>query len=132
MWICTLGPARPVLRIYRAPGGSGQALGSGTAESVRLGERLYVHLLTATPRAGRFPAGELLSYDVELDTGGTALRLAGLGLSGGAGTLGYAGFSLPSFFLQLSDRPLHAKMRSGPRTTCSPARPPTSPADRPR
>jgi hypothetical protein len=107
VWICTLGRARPALLVYRASAGPGQALGSGTAESVRLGERLYAHLLTARPRAGRFPAGELLTYDVELDSGGAALRLAGLGLPGGVGTLGYAGFPLPSFFLQAPGRPLH-------------------------
>ena len=107
MWVCTLGPVRPALWVYRASGRPGEVLGSGTAESVRLGERLYVHLLTATPDAGRFPAGELLTYDVELDTGGTVLRLADLGLLGGAGTLGYARFPLPSFFLQATDGPLH-------------------------
>jgi hypothetical protein len=95
------------LLIYWAFGRPGEVLGSGSAESVRLGERLYVHLLTATPRAGRFPAGELLTYDVEFGTAGAAPRLAGLGLSGGAGTLGYAGFALPSFFLQATDGPLH-------------------------
>ena len=107
VWICTVGPARPALWVYRTSGGPGEALGSGTAESVRLGERLYVHLLIATPRAGRFPAGELLVYDVELGTGDTVRRLAELGLPGGAGALGYAGFSLPSFFLQAPDGPLH-------------------------
>jgi hypothetical protein len=107
VWICTVGPVRPALPVYRASAGPGEALGSGTAESVRLGERLYAHLLTATPRAGRFPAGELLSYDIELDTGGAAPRLADLGLSGGTDTLGYAGFQLPSFFLQAPDGPLH-------------------------
>ena len=107
VWICTLGPVRPELLVYRACGGPDEVLGSGTAESVRLGERLYVHLLTGTPHAGRFPAGELLAYDVELDTGGKALRLADLGLSGGAGTLGYAGSRLPGFFLQAADAPLH-------------------------
>ena len=107
VWMCTAGPVRPALLVYRASGGHGEVLGSGTAESVRLGERLYVHLLTGTPRAGRFPAGELLTYDVELDNGGTALRLADLGLSVGAGALGYAGFGLPGFFLQAADAPLH-------------------------
>src|SRR5690348_3664 len=107
VWICTLGPVRPELLVYRACGGPDEVLGSGTAESVRLGERLYVHLLTGTPRAGRFPAGELLTYDVELDTGGTMLHLADLGLSAGVGALGYAGFRLPSFFLQAADAPLH-------------------------
>jgi hypothetical protein len=107
VWLCTAGPVRPALLVYRACGGPGDVLGGGTAESVRLGERLYVHLLTGTPRAGRFPAGELLMYDVELDTGGTMLRLADLGLPGGAGALGYAGFRLPGFFLQAMDAPLH-------------------------
>jgi hypothetical protein len=107
VWICTLGPASPALLVCRASGGPGEALGSSTAESVQLGERLYVHLLTATPRAGRFPSGELLTYDVELDTGGTVLRLADLGLSGGPATLGYAGLELPSFFLQAPNGPLH-------------------------
>jgi len=107
VWICTVGPVRPALLVYRASAGPGEPLGAGTAESVRLGERLYAHLLTATPRAGRFPAGELLTYDIELDTGDAALRLADLGLSGGHGALGYAGFGLPSFFLQAPDGPLH-------------------------
>ena len=49
-WICTAGPVRPALVVYRARGGTDEALGSSTAQSVRLGERLYVHLLTGTPR----------------------------------------------------------------------------------
>lgn len=107
VWICTLGPVRPSLLVYPGGAGAGAALGSSTAESVRLGERLYVHLLTATPHGGRWPAGELLTYDVELDTGDTALRLADLGLPGGTHPLGYRGFRLPSFFLQAPNSPLH-------------------------
>lgn len=106
VWICTIGPARPTLLVYRALGEDNDAVGSGTAESVRLGERLHTHLLTATPRAGRFPVGELLTYDIVLDTDGTALRLADLGLSRGTGTLGYGGFQLPSFFLARPADPL--------------------------
>ncbi|HEY5988299.1 MAG TPA: hypothetical protein VIV12_18265 [Streptosporangiaceae bacterium] len=105
VWICTLGPVRPALLVYRD--GDNDVVGSGTAASIKLGERLYAHLLTATPRADRFPAGELLAYDIELDTDGTVLRLADLGLPGGAGRLGYAGFRLPSFFLQGQAGPLH-------------------------
>jgi hypothetical protein len=107
VWICTLGPVRPRMLVYRAGGGLDEALGSGTAESVRLGAHLYAHLLTSTPRAGRFPVGELLTYDIELDIGGTTLRLADLGLSTGVGTLGYARFQRPGFFLQGGDDPLH-------------------------
>jgi hypothetical protein len=106
VWVCTLGPVRPALLVYRAGGERDEVLGRGTAESVRLGERLYVHLLTGTPCAGRFPAGELLTYDIELGDGGTTLRLADLGLSGGVRPLGYAGFQLPGFFLQAADAPL--------------------------
>src|SRR5262249_60833823 len=73
----------------------------------RVGAPLYPPGLPAGPGGGAFPAGELLTYDVELDTGGTALRLAGLGPPGGTGALGYAGFQLPSFFLQAPDAPLH-------------------------
>jgi hypothetical protein len=107
VWICTAGPIRPTLLVYRAYGGCDEALGSSAAESLRLGERLYVHLLTSTPHAGRFPTSELLAYDVELDTGGTVLRLADLGLAAGVGTLGYAGLQLPGLFLQAADAPLH-------------------------
>ncbi len=107
MWICTVGPVRASLLVYRAGAGAGEPLGSGAAQTVRLGERLYVHLLTGTPRAGRLPAGELLTYDIELDTGDRVLRLAGLGLPGGRAALGYRGFRLPSFFLQAPGSPLH-------------------------
>jgi hypothetical protein len=107
VWICTVRPVRPALLVYRASAGAGETLGSGTAESVRLGERLYAHLLTAVPRAGRLPAGELLTYDIELEADGRVLRLADLASLGGTGALGYAGSELPSFFLQAPDRPLH-------------------------
>src|SRR5262249_26304534 len=95
------------LLVYRAPGADGAPLGASTVESVRLGQRLYVHLLTARPHAGRFPAGELLAYDIVLDTSGTTLHLADLAGPDGRGRLGYGGLRLPGSLLQAPDSPLH-------------------------
>jgi hypothetical protein len=107
VWLCTLGPARLSLLVYRAADATGAAVGTGSAKSVRLGERLHVHLLTATPREASFPAGELLTYDIELDAGGAPQRLADLGLAGGARAFGYGGIRLPGFFLAVPAAPLH-------------------------
>lgn len=106
VWICTLGPVRPALRVHRASRENDTPVGTGTAESAQMGERLYVHLMTASPGTGRFPAGELLTYDIELDTGGRVRRLGDLGLTTGAGALGYADSRLPGFFLPAPDVPL--------------------------
>jgi hypothetical protein len=105
-WIATLAPVSPSLLVYRAGGGNGGAVGTGTAESVRLGERLHVHLLTATPQAGRFPAGELLTYDIEFGTGAAPRRLSELGPPAGGGTWGYGGLRRPGLVLQPPDAPL--------------------------
>ncbi len=71
------------------------AEGPPDARTVRLGERLYVTLLSVRPEEGAFPADRLLAYDLVLD----GRRLADLGLLSGPDSLAYEGLPLPTFFI---------------------------------
>jgi hypothetical protein len=104
VWLATSRRARVRLEV-RGGGGEGELLGAGTAESVQVGRRLFVHLVAAVPRADSFPAGELLGYDVEVmpDSGEGGGRLAELGLLDDPGTIAYPGLRLPTFFLAPTD-----------------------------
>jgi hypothetical protein len=80
--------------------------GWGSAQCVRLGPRLYVHLVSMRPdpAIGRFPTDRLLGYDLALgvdDTDDQPLRhLADLGLLTGPRAITVGGLPLPSFFLR--------------------------------
>jgi hypothetical protein len=108
VWIATSEPVSASLRVYRARGEGHRAVGAGEGVSVRLGQRLFVHLLTARPAGRCFPADELLTYDLELSRPGWSgtRRLAELGLLDGDDTVAYPGLALPSLFLQASGAPL--------------------------
>jgi hypothetical protein len=81
-------------------------VGWGSAQCVRLGPRLYVHLVSMhpDPAIGRFPTDRLLGYDLALgvdDTDDRPLRhLADLGLLTGPRAVTVGGLPLPSFFLR--------------------------------
>jgi hypothetical protein len=104
VWLATTRAARVRLEV-RGGGGEGELLGAGTAESVQVGRRLFVHLVAAVPRAAAFPAGELLGYDVEAmpDSGEGGGRLADLGMLDEPDTIVYPGLRLPTFLLAPAD-----------------------------
>lgn len=99
IWLATKEEAEITARVLRS---SGEVLGEGSAESVRLGANLYVHLVTATPREDGFPTDEVLAYDVEVESGGSRRDLSSLGLLDGDASIAYPGFELPTFFIRES------------------------------
>jgi hypothetical protein len=100
VWLATSRQAHVRLEV-RGGGGEGELLGAGTAESLQVGRRLFVHLVAAVPRAEAFPVGELLGYDVEAmaDSGEGGGRLAELGMLDTADAIVYPGLRLPTFLL---------------------------------
>src|SRR5688500_12470155 len=90
-------------------------LGTGAGRSVRLGPRLWVHLVAVEPDAVAFPTDQLLAYDLELVDDGGSRRLGDLGLLDGPTSLTYGDLRLPSFFLRGDDTPrlrlLHGSCR---------------------
>ncbi|HEY2960260.1 MAG TPA: hypothetical protein VGM21_18940 [Actinomycetota bacterium] len=85
-------------------GGDGPArLGRGEGRQVRLGPRLFVHLVSVRPdpAAGAFPGDQLLGYDLVLgdDAGRPPRRLGDLGLLAGPRSVTLGDLPLPSFFL---------------------------------
>jgi hypothetical protein len=109
VWIATSEPVTASLSIYRAGHEADGTVGTGTTASVRLGQRLFVHLLTARSAGQRFPADELLTYDLELHSPASGWRggLAALGLLEGDGAVVYPGLGLPSLFVRQGSGPLH-------------------------
>ncbi len=114
VWIATSEPVAASLWVYRAGHQDDGAVGGGAAVSVRLGQRLWVHLLTARPSGQRFPTDELLTYDLELQrpASGWSGRLAELGLLDGANTLAYPGVGLPSLFVRQGGASCTARART--------------------
>ncbi|MEJ2210584.1 MAG: hypothetical protein P8129_16310 [Anaerolineae bacterium] len=68
---------------------------AGGQRTIRLGERLYVTLLSAYPYGDAFPQDRLLGYDLVIE----GRRLADLGLLSGPERLAYGDLPLPTFFL---------------------------------
>ena len=105
IWLATSEPASPRAEVFRF-GSNGSLdptpVGSGEAESIRLGERLFVHLISATPGADRFPTDELLAYDLALEPdGGAGPRdLRSLGLLDGPDGIVIGSLPLPTFFIR--------------------------------
>jgi len=112
VFVATSAPARVRAEVFDL-GPDGRAdparIGADEAESVRLGERLYVHLVTVQPDAGVFPGDRLLAYDVELSNGDDtgAQRLGDLGLLSGRGRITYGDLALPTFFIRDGVEALH-------------------------
>ena len=106
IWLATSRPAAVVAEVYRAPAGADadlQRIGGGPAESIRLGRRLYVHLVRAAPSQGHWPLDELLAYDLRvafLDDDDPAMTLADFGLVSGPNAITYGSWRLPTFFVQ--------------------------------
>jgi hypothetical protein len=105
VFVATSAPARVRAEIFdlgRQATGDPAPIGSGEAESLQLGERLYVHLVSAHPDRDSFPADRLLAYDLELDSSDAAgvQRLGSLGLLSGRGRITYGDLALPTFFIR--------------------------------
>jgi hypothetical protein len=100
VWLATSAPVDVRAVVFRVGEGDLRPVGSGTAETVALGARLFVHLVSAAPDDGEFPSDDLLAYDVELRDGGTVRRLEDLGLLSGNDGIAYEGLPLPTFFLR--------------------------------
>jgi hypothetical protein len=103
LWIATSQAVHVTAEIYRLRGSELDRVGSGEAESVRLAERLFVHLVQAGPEEEEFPADELLAYDIELREApepGSSRKLADLGLLEGPQRITYGRMPLPTFFIR--------------------------------
>jgi hypothetical protein len=106
VWLATSVPltvSGEVFALAAAPDDEGlRRLGRGRGRQLRLGPRLFVHLVSVLPDAdvGRFPTDQLLGYDLALDAGERpARRLADLGMLSGPAAIAVGGLPLPSFFL---------------------------------
>jgi hypothetical protein len=91
-----------VFRLEPGTGVAGPLVGRGRAETVRLGPRLFVHLVEAAPLDASFPVDTVLGYDLILGPGdaGGGGRLGDLGLLAGPERLVYGNLPLPSFFIR--------------------------------
>lgn len=96
------------------------AIGYGTAESFKLGDKLFINLVIAAPKrnetknvGNKFPTDELLAYDIELFVDGDSekgKRLKDLGLLSGENSILYetkSNIYLPTFFLRGKRYPLN-------------------------
>src|SRR4051794_25070382 len=79
VWLATSGPASITGEVFRLAGGSlpGGPIGTGDAEMVQIGPRVFVHLVRIRPNDDAFPTDEMLAYDLVVDG---ERRLADLGL----------------------------------------------------
>ena len=79
IWVATSEEVRVAAEVFRIDPGSGVAgplVGQGRGELVRLGPRLFVHLIEATPFEAGFPVDTLLGYDLVLEAeAGSEIRL---------------------------------------------------------
>lgn len=111
-WIATSVDASVVAEVYRASSLNSdkpERLGGGAAEILRLGERLFVHLVRAAPDGDSWPRGELLAYDLRVlvtSDDSPAMGLGDLDLLEGPNAITYDGLGLPTFFLPAEDTPL--------------------------
>jgi hypothetical protein len=112
IWVATseeVGVGAEVFRLDPGTGVAGPLVGRGRGEVVRLGARLFVHLIEATPFERGFPVDTLLGYDLVLEGEGEGAphRLADLGLLAGPERLVYGNLPLPSFFIRERDPTLN-------------------------
>jgi hypothetical protein len=109
LWLATSRPVTvqgEIVSLEPRRGGEGpRRLGRGGARRVRVGPRLFVHLVSVLPdpAVGAFPGNHLLGYDLVLDgdaaTGRPPRRLVDLGLLAGPRAVTLGDLLLPSFFL---------------------------------
>lgn len=115
LWLATSVDRQVRSEVFSVGPSSLERLGGGEGRRVRVGPRLYVHLVTAVPEGDHFPTDQLLAYDVEVSGEGSSRRLGDLGLLDGTRAITYAGLPLPTFFLRGSGSPtlhlLHGSCR---------------------
>ncbi|MBA2750769.1 MAG: hypothetical protein H0U41_00825, partial [Actinobacteria bacterium] len=100
IWLATSAAHAVSGEVFSLRSGDSRRVGGADARSVRLGPRLWVHLVIAVPDNGRFPVDEVLGYDIEIAGDGPPRRLADLGLLSGRRSIAYSGMPLPTFFLR--------------------------------
>lgn len=100
IWLATSAAHEVSAEVFSLGSGHPRRVGGARARTVRLGPRLYVHLVIAVPDAGRFPVDEVLGYDIEIAGNGPPRRLADLDLLSGRRSIAYRGMPLPTFFLR--------------------------------
>ena len=102
VWLATSEPVTTRVTVFRVVGGTPQPVGEGEGSAVRIGQRLWVHLVQARPTGGGWPTDELLAYDVSLRAAGDAdgRGLAALGLLDGDRRIAYRGLPLPTFVVR--------------------------------
>lgn len=102
IWIATSEPVATTAVVYRFADDGLEAVGAGEGEAVRLGRRLWVHLVQAHSHRESWPTDQLLAYDLQLqgerDAG--ARDLAALGLLEGEARITYDDLPLPTFFVR--------------------------------
>jgi hypothetical protein len=116
LWLATSRPVTvhgEIIGLQPRRGGEGpRRLGRGGARRVRLGPRLFVHLISVLPdpAIGTFPTDELLGYDLVLAgdaDGRPPRRLGDLGLLAGPRAITLGDLPLPSFFLPARSQTLN-------------------------
>jgi hypothetical protein len=110
VWLATSVERRVEGLVFRVVGPERNELerrGSARARSVRMGERLWVHLAVIEPDGGgRFPVGEMLAFDLVVDGGPRPRRLADLRPVDGSDAIAYGDLGLPTFHIQPPGKPL--------------------------
>ena len=107
LWLATSRPVTvhgEIVSLAQGRGGDGPPrLGRGEGRRLRLGPRLFVHLVSVVPdpAVGAFPSNQLLGYDLVLSDAASSppRRLGDLGLLGGPRAITLGDLPLPSFFL---------------------------------
>jgi PhoD-like phosphatase len=102
IWIATSEPVTVTAIVSRFTDDGLDAVGGGQGEAVRLGRRLWVHLVQAQAQTNSWPTDQLLAYDLQLrgQRGAWARDLAALGLLEGEARITYDGLPLPTFFVR--------------------------------
>lgn len=114
VWLCTSQSIDLGVELYSVDGkrssptvNRGQPIGRGVAlRRVRLGDKIFVHLLSAKPMGGSksksFPTHQLIAYDIKVLSTAGDWNTAGAGVSelGGTESLTLTKMPLPTFVLQ--------------------------------
>lgn len=75
-------------------------------ETVQIGEKLYIHLLTVIPSEGSFPTNQLLGYNLLFQRNSTTFDLSSLNLLNPQNphSIIYGDLDLPSFYINTDQR----------------------------
>ncbi|MGH2774842.1 MAG: hypothetical protein ACRDJT_05330 [Actinomycetota bacterium] len=101
IWIATSEDCKASAEVTLASGSD--TVGRGEGEMVKLGPRLFVHLIEVKPTGQIFPTDTLLSYDLALDGDDGASSLRDLNLLQGKGRITLGRAKLPTFFVHSNE-----------------------------